>query len=149
MLDGQDLQQAGGTVAGGAVGLGFITWVLRKAWRQYSAEIPETRKDQAEAVLFDNLRAEISRMGDTIATLRREHEHERVALETRVQLLEVRIRLIIDRVGYAKRKALDVYALVSRELVCENPACEAAKTRVMEALQEIIENEDDRRASLP
>ncbi|QFY43003.1 hypothetical protein F6R98_10570 [Candidatus Methylospira mobilis] len=99
-------------LAGGAGGItvtGFLFWSVRRMFRQYSTEITEKRKDEAEAALFTNLRAEITRMGEDILKIKEAHRQEKHALDRRIEALEHKVATLNGQRNRTKQIAVDGY----------------------------------------
>ncbi|TAN49043.1 MAG: hypothetical protein EPN21_13235 [Methylococcaceae bacterium] len=78
-------------LAGGTAGLSFLLVIGKKLWRLLSSEATETRKDRAEATIYNNLQGEITRMGDDIRELKDAHRADEKLWKERIAALETEI----------------------------------------------------------
>jgi Tfp pilus assembly protein PilE len=85
----------------GAVGLAVLAVLVRFVYRTFRMEIPETKKDQATAQLFENLRLELERMAADLLDMK---EH--------IKKLEHEINILNYRHREAQSLAVEAYAIV-------------------------------------
>lgn len=142
MFEGQDI----GTLAiGGTAGLTFVVWAFRKAWQQIVEGKVDTTsaaavnaKNDAETILYDNLKGEISRMAGEITQIKSDYKQEKLELETRIDELEAKIYRLSFRIGHIRKQALDAYSnLIS---VPEDKKCDQV-TKAIAHIQNILEEE--------
>lgn len=138
---GQDLAT---TLGAGGVGIVLLGWMIRQVWRQAigartDGKISESDQAKAEAdkVIYDNLRAEVQRMGEDITKIKDRHQREKIELEHRIAELEDKVTKLTYRLGSFRRKALDAYAkLINKDC----PKCDYIDAAIND-LKSIIEEE--------
>lgn len=132
--------------------------LLRRIWRQISAEAVETKRDGAEGTLLSNLRGEIERMGADIIkikasheadiktlkasheadikTLKVQHEEERAELTRQIKELRDRLDSFGSRFSLIRIHALDAYSVLSGDCACDNPCRDKLRDQLQRILKE-------------
>lgn len=131
--DNQNLMETVG--AGSAIGIA-LTLLYKFIVRLFRMEKPEASKDNAESTLYDNLRAEISRMSEDLRDMKERHEVERAAFEIRVKGLESEIIVLHFKFREAQSQAVEAYA-ITKGLCLKNKEC-AETEQVSMLLKKII-----------
>lgn len=133
--------------AGGTAALLAVTMILRRVWRQISAETVETKRDGAEGTLLTNLRTEIERMGcdiarikavheADIARLNAQHEIERQELMRQINELRERLDQFGSRFTAIRLHAMDAYSVVATGCRCDDPCREKIKDHLHRIIKE-------------
>jgi seryl-tRNA synthetase len=140
-----DPQDVGTYAVGGTAILTTVVWAFRKAWQQIVEGKSDTvaagainAKNEAEAILYQNLKDEISRMSHDILKIKQDYKDEKLELEARIDDLEAKIYRLSFRIGNIRKQALDAYSLllnVPKDLICQEI------TEAISHIQNILEEE--------
>lgn len=124
-----DPQEVGAVAIGGTAIVTFAIWAFRKAWQQIVGGKVDTveagalnAKNEAETILYNNLKQEITRMAGDILQIKKDYKTEKIELEARIDELEAKIYRLSFRIGNIRKHALDAYSnllSVPKEKACE------------------------------